>query len=307
MCVGVLGWCVIQQRHETERLLNDVNALAARLAGIESQLQHVSTLWQQERDASGQKAAPVREETLVEPKPGTGASPIPATPEKAHERLMPTHDEKGAHIGAQQKEYRVNARISAIEKFVQLTPEQRERLKAKFAAEIDAEQESAVDPESGDDTHEPAAEGESPPVAAEPVPPETESLEAILGDESAKYYRDQMKQAFDRAAQEEQEKNVLLLSRKLSLTTEQEGQIRDIVRGVETQVSEEMKADQRAAKKGGSSMQKRMQTMLAENALRKKLLDERMKTVLTAEQYQMYLQQQAESANADLEVWHSPE
>lgn len=311
ICLGLLGWCTLEQRRETNQLLADVRTLSERLGAIEGQLRSVSALWQQSHAAAGAVSAPpVHEETLLQPK--TVAVPAPTLAPDPHPASGAAHGEarpeKAGRGSAQRREYRVNARISAIEKFVPLSAEQRERLRAKFAAEIDQED----DPTITVDENPGAASGAEQPQAAEraePVPPETETLEAIVGDESARYYRDQMKQAFDRAQQEEQEKDVLLLARKLSLTPEQEGQLRDVVRGVEAQVREELKAQNPTTSRarGGQSMQQRMQALLAENSLRKKILDERVKPVLTAEQYQMYLEQQAESASSDLEVWHSPE
>lgn len=98
-------------------------------------------------------------------------------------------------------------RISAIEKFVPLSDEQKERLREKY-------------------TKERAGEGEG-----------AESLEDILGAESAAFYRERVQAAFKKVQDEEVEREVVWLSRTLSLSKEQEGSVRTILANVEAEVS----------------------------------------------------------------------
>ena len=165
-------------------------------------------------------------------------------------------------------------RISAIEKFVPLTQQQKDRLSEKFLKEA-----------GSDSTDE-----------------SSESLEDILGAESAAYYREQVKSAFQRVQDQETEKEVVWLSRQLSLTAQQEQSIRDIYQRVEQQVDQEIGAG--AHDQTSKSPQDRVKRMIQENRRRDELRNSMVKEVLTAEQYQNYIRSQAESSSSDIEVFH---
>lgn len=161
-------------------------------------------------------------------------------------------------------------KVSAIEKFVPLTDEQRERLRVKFSKEKEG-----------------AGEGEA------------ESLDDILGTESAGFYRDQVKAAFKKVQDEEVEREVVWLSRKLSLSPAQESSVKSILSNVEAEV-----AQGRSHVSSGATPQERVKNMIAENRRRTELRNERLKTVLTPEQFTTYVQSEAESSSADVEVFH---
>jgi hypothetical protein len=161
-------------------------------------------------------------------------------------------------------------KVSAIEKFVPLTDEQRERLRDKYAKERQGEGEGA-----------------------------TESLDDILGAESAKYYREQVQVAFKRVQDEEVEREVVWLSRKLTLSTEQESSVKAILSNVEAEVSQG-----RSHSPSGATPQDRVKSMIAENRRRTELRNEQLKQVLSADQFRSYLQSEAESSSADVEVFH---
>ena len=166
-------------------------------------------------------------------------------------------------------------RVSAIEKFVPLTAGQRDRLSEKFRREA----------ESGNEA-------------------ETESLEEILGQENADYYRQQVKSAFQRVQDQETEKEVVWMGRQLSLSADQERAVRGIYAGVEQQVRQEFGAQQH----GGAprSAQERVKLMILESRRRTELRNTQMKAVLSPEQYEAFLKNEAESASADVEVFHDP-
>ena len=165
-------------------------------------------------------------------------------------------------------------RVSAIEKFVPLTADQKGRLTQKYRAEREAK--------------------------ASGIEAQSESLEQILGEENAQYYRQQVNAAFKRMQDEEVEKEVLLVSRQLSLSAAQEENVRSIFGKVE----EVVEANRGTSK--NSSPQDRVKTMIEENRQRGELRSQELRNILSPEQYQAYLKTQTESAAADVEVFHDP-
>jgi hypothetical protein len=165
-------------------------------------------------------------------------------------------------------------RVSAIEKFVPLTDEQKDRLRRKFTEEGNAR----------------VSGGES----------QAESLDEILGEENARYYREQVAAAFQRMQDAEIEKEVLLISRQLALPVEQEEGVRSVFVGVERTLKETEVPRQEG------SAHERVRGMVEENKRRTSLRGEELKKILTPEQYQRYLTLEAESPAADVEVFHDP-
>jgi hypothetical protein len=169
----------------------------------------------------------------------------------------------------------VKWKVSAIERFVPLSDEQRQRLREKFEKEEDA------------------LPGEEPG---------SESLEDIVGEENARFYHQQVKAAFQRVQEEEIDREVVWLSRQLVLTQEQERSMRAVFEVVEKQLAEEVAGDDR---RGPRSPQQRVQAMIAENRKRTELRNEQLKPVLSPEQYEAYVRTQAESSAADVELFHN--
>jgi oligoribonuclease NrnB/cAMP/cGMP phosphodiesterase (DHH superfamily) len=133
---------------------------------------------------------------------------------------------------------------------------------------------------------------------------ETESLEAILGEESASFYRQQVKAAFERVQDEETEKEVVWVSRQLSLSPEQERAVRDVYLRVEQQVQVESAGEGHGS--APKSSQDRVRLMVQEGRLRNSLRQSMLKDVLTPEQYTTYLKNESESASSEMEVFHDP-
>lgn len=166
-------------------------------------------------------------------------------------------------------------KISAIEKFVPLTSEQKERLGEKYERESEARA-------NGDEV-------------------ETESLEEILGPENASYYREQVQAAFKRVQDEEIERESVWLSRKLGLSQEQENSMRQVFERVESELGTAGHASN-----SGLNPQERVRAMIAENRRRSELRTAELSRILTPEQLQAYARVEAESSASDVEVFHDP-
>ena len=165
-------------------------------------------------------------------------------------------------------------RISSIEKFVPLTDDQKERLESKYAEERQA----LVEERESD----------------------AESLDDILGLESAETYRNQVKAAFERVQNEELEKEVVWASRKLSLSEEQERSLQAAFADVEMA----LKAEFGALMVAVQSPAERVTLMIRENQKRRELRAELVREMLSAEQYKDFLALEAQSASADMEIFH---
>lgn len=170
----------------------------------------------------------------------------------------------------------VRWRVSAIEKFVPLTEDQRNRLTEKFTADADS-----------------ARAGDTP---------NSESLDDILGVESAQFYRQQVQAAFARAHDQEIEREVVWLSRQLSLTAEQETAVRQAM----TRIEQQLQSGKPPHGAGSSDPQHRVQAMIEESKARRELTNAEFSKVLTPEQYQAYLRSEAESVDSDVEIFHDP-
>jgi len=174
-----------------------------------------------------------------------------------------------------QAETAVSWRVSAIEKFVPLSDQQKERLKTKFNEEREA-----------------ASAGRES---------QAESLEDIIGADQAATYRQGVQAAFDRVENEELEKETVWVARKVGLNAEQEARMRDVFSSVEKTIDSEF-SDQGH----GTSLnpRERVTRMIAENKRRVQLRADALKGVLSNEQYQEYLKLEAQSAASDVEVFH---
>lgn len=196
------------------------------------------------------------------------ATPLPGiAAEESHEV-----GEAGAAISSQDT---VSWRVSAIEKFVPLNPEQKERLREKYERESTA-----------------SANGEEV---------QSESLEDIIGSENASYYREQVQAAFKRVQNEEIERESVWLTRKLGLSPEQESSVRQIFERVESEVSEST-----APGHSSGTPQERVRALIAENQRRSELRTNELSNILSPEQRRAYAELEAESSASDVEVFHDP-
>jgi hypothetical protein len=171
----------------------------------------------------------------------------------------------------------VRWRVSAISKFVELSDEQKQQLEDKYREERAAQEE-------GRDS-------------------KAEALETIIGEEKAKEYRQQVQAAFDRVRDEELDKEALWIARKLSLSSDQERSVRSVFLEVDAQIEREFGDAQKGT---ASSPQQRVIRMIAENRRRLELRSEALQKILSPEQHEAYVQTEAQSASADVEVFHGP-
>jgi hypothetical protein len=198
------------------------------------------------------------------------ATPIPSAAE--HSRPISAEATTTEPQQIPQSTDAVRWKVSAIEKFVPLTEDQRQRLKAKF------EREAAASPEDRGDI---------------------ESLEDILGQDNSRFYREQVKAAFKRVQDEELDREVVWLARQLSLSDAQEQAIHDLFERIEQRIEAEEAGQQQPG-----SPQERVQAMIRENKRRAELRSEELRALLSPEQYESYMKTQAESAAADVELFH---
>jgi hypothetical protein len=195
------------------------------------------------------------------------SSPYPVSDFSAPQHASSTGESSAADA--------VKWKVSAIEKFVPLNDEQRQKLRDKF------EREAGV----------PSGEN-----------PGTESLEEIIGEDNARFYRQQVKAAFERVQEEEIDREIVWLSRQLALSQDQEAAVRSVFEVVERQIDEEGAVDeQNVARSPGE----RVKAMVAENRKRTEFRNEQLKPVLSGEQYEAYLRTQAESSASDVELFHN--
>lgn len=190
--------------------------------------------------------------------PGVGAGPVPSA--------SPRADTPQAAEGGGSVEALVRARVHALTRFVTLDPAQTERVAEKYRRELAGE--------TG-----------------------TEKLDEIIGADNAAFYRQQVKQAFERAIDESQEKEVLYLSRRLAFSPDQENAVRSAFKAVEQQVEAEV---------AGRTYATRLERMVAEQRIRERLLVQALEGLLSPEQMQAYVRDAAESSAADFTSLHGP-
>lgn len=211
---------------------------------------------------------------------GTLGSPAlnataPSLPSKESSEPVAAPAESNDHL--ERKKEVLGWRISAIEKFVPLSEDQKKRLADKF----EREQESR---EQGQEA-------------------ESESLEEILGEENAMYYRGQVQAAFARVQNEEIQKEALWAARQLQLSSDQESELVQVFSLIEKRIDEEFP---KALHGVSQTSQDRVKRMIAENKRRTELRAEELKRILPPDRYEAYLREAAESAASDMEVFHDP-
>lgn len=172
------------------------------------------------------------------------------------------------------REQALSWRVSAIEKFVPLSDAQRERLRRSFQLQS----------EGGDGAAE------------------AETLEQVIGEENARFYRQQVANAFRKYQDEQVERDVVWLTRQLGLSSQQERDVQGVFASIEEELSG---GGHPGGGRGGSTTSVTgFSAVVSESRRRSELRAERLKPVLTPEQYQAYLRQEAESSSADVQVFH---
>jgi hypothetical protein len=174
----------------------------------------------------------------------------------------------------------VTMRINVLENFVQLTKQQRSRLEKKFSQESDLRSQDLSDEEYIREQSK------------------IERLEDIIGDDAANEYRNEQQKIREKFQAQSREQEVAVLSKKLSLSPEQEQIVQQTLQ----------EADQNSFDLN-NNLEQKSQNALIQQAIsnvetKNKMLDERLKPVLSQEQYKMFQTYQAESPDHELSFWH---
>ena len=167
-----------------------------------------------------------------------------------------------------QLEQSIETKIASIAKFVPLSPLQEDRLRNKFFSE------------------------------SNPNNPPAETLDDIIGRQSAEFYREERRKAFERVLQNSIEKEVLFIARRLALDEVQEEALRKIYFEAEELIraKRELQSDEEKAAKST------MQRLIEEEKLRNKLLTEKVRNILDDSRYDEYITYQ--SGSQDMQLWH---
>lgn len=202
------------------------------------------------------------------------SSSVPELQEPPEVATTPPSDPS---VAQEEGDAAVKWRVSAISKFVDVTDEQKERLEQKYREEKNAQEEGRES--------------------------QAETLEAIIGQEKAGEYRQQVHAAFARVRNEELDKESVWIARKLSLSSDQERSIRVVFADVEAQIESEFADSTQGVAR---SPQQRVTRMIAENKRRLELRSAALQKILSPEQHTAYVQTEAQSSSADVEVFHGP-
>lgn len=175
--------------------------------------------------------------------------------------------------------YGIESRVSSIGKIVNLNPQQRERLQTKYTQEALARR-----------------RGEKA---------DTESLEEIIGEADSRFYKQQLENAYKKAQDQELERDLYYMSRRLSFNQLQENSVRDALSQVENAVQERFQSEH-SSPQYASDPSYRVRLMMQENQFRSEWLAGKLKEILNPDQFQAYMQEEAESTGAELNMWHAP-
>ncbi len=212
---------------------------------------------------------------------------VPSPPPVTQLPLQPTPPSESQPAAAKQedisqagmKSWWVKQRIAQIEQFTALTEEQRRRLEEKFTAEQKRMEEGSfrvgVDDEEGD----------------------TESLADILGSDTADQLQTFQRERREKFMKEHREQEVFSLTRKLGLSTEQEEQVRSALDTVEGTLNEETEAEQKQLAEAGTKVEPTSHMDIFKRRIerRRELLNAQLQGVLSDEQYNKLLEDQATS------------
>jgi hypothetical protein len=127
------------------------------------------------------------------------------------------------------------------------------------------------------------------------------TLEDIIGSEKANFYYQQQRASFNRSENEEIEKDLYFFSRRFGLDHEQESAVINIL----TEIKDQNKTNRGGSPaRMGATPQERLKEILNETRIYRNTLKERLKSVLSEQQYQAFLAYDAESVAADMQMWH---
>ncbi len=215
---------------------------------------------------------------MPRPSPSEAAISVPTAIEESIEQDTVRHTDESSPL-SETALYGVESRVAAIGKMVPLSPEQTERLRSKYTAEARARKTGAQS--------------------------DTESLESIIGDSNAQFYKEQVRNAFQRAHDQELDRDIFYLSRKLNFSPEQESAIRKLMEESDTHVENKFRAE-RDSPQFQNDPAFRVRLMIKENQFQSDWLAQQIKGILSPDQYQAYIQEEAESSSADMGLMHAP-
>jgi hypothetical protein len=232
-------------------------------------------------------------ELALAPKPKDGKPAPVAVVETVPATPAPTPTPKPIQVSP----VILDAKLSAVEKILQLSEAQKTSLREYFTSQI---------------------RGEAP----------TQKFDDIIGVENADFYRQQVSKSFEKAKTEEIEKEAFYLGAKLALTNDQ---VRDVI-SVMQQVNQEMhsaeatkavapgaedttvETDSNQANKEApapaitkdprEAQLEMLQAQIEREKAFQKAFDEQMALVLTEDQLRRYQQLKSERSSADAELWH---
>lgn len=207
------------------------------------------------------------------------AAPQPATEEPQTASIIAPEPPAPEPTLSEMSQYGVVSRVGAIAKFVTLTDEQRERLRQKYTR-------MAINQKAG-------------------LADDTESLETIIGEQNASFFRQQAASAFQKSREQELDREIFYLSRKLAFTSSQEIRLRELMAQVEEESQKKFSAE-KSSPDYAQDASFRVRLMMQENQFKSEWLASQLKETLTSDQYQAYLQEEADSSGAELSVWHAP-
>jgi hypothetical protein len=167
----------------------------------------------------------------------------------------------------------VAARVSAVEKIIQLTPQQKSLLTGYFNQKL-----SGANP--------------------------TQKFEDIIGTENADFYRQQAQKSFNKARIEGFEKEAYFLGSKLGLTPDQEADLISTMQQIDQSMPESPAPDITEAAPSRVTQLKQIQDAVKRNQDFEKELDTRMVDILTEDQLKKYNQLKVERSSVDAEMWH---
>ena len=219
----------------------------------------------------------------IQAEPPTECQVSPLSPVSASKVTTPLSSEPPEEIVAA-SDPRVAWRVSAIGKVVSLTDAERERLTKRYLEEVRISRSSFSTSEKKQKTEE------------------LETLDAVLGADRARQYRDHVKQAFVKAEAEENEKELLLMARRLGLNQEEESRLGTVYRNVDETLQQSEDGQLPGLSETGTN---RVQALLEKEKKRQRLLEEEVKKTLSAEQFQGWLALQSDSSGQDMEMFHS--
>jgi hypothetical protein len=177
----------------------------------------------------------------------------------------------------------VNSQLKRIELYTDLSERQREELELLFKQQERLRQSDLSDEEYEEELNR--------------LP----KLGDIIGQEAADAYQQSKSESLKRFRSQSREKELLMLGKKLALSAEQEPQVRSVLDAVEAEVAlGEPRRPPRNPKELFGLIRKQSEK-------RTQLIGEKLKGVLTAEQYQGLAEYLNSTPEAELASWQSQE